>query len=149
MMKVIHPRIKTIIGGLGLILPLILCSYTTNYYLFMFLYSFGTGFSFGLLYMPALKHSWVYFPSHKGLVSGIILSFYSIGSIIAVIVTQSVANPDNISPVYDYQKDEYIYPPESEVTRAVPRMLRALAWLYGSMMLASCALVSSRKFSKG
>ena len=146
MMNVMHPRVQTLIGGLGLILPLILCSYTTNYYLFMFLYSFGTGFSFGILYMPALKHSWVYFPSHKGLVSGIILSFYSIGSIIAVIVTQYVANPSNISPVFDYKKDEYIYPPESEVTQAVPRMLRALAWLYGAMIVLSCVLISSRRF---
>jgi MFS family permease len=146
MMNVINPRVQTLIGGVGLILPIILCSYTTNYYLFMFLYSFVTGFSFGILYMPALKHSWVYFPSHKGLVSGIILSFYSIGSIIAVIVTQSVANPDNISPVFDYQKDEYIYPPESEVTKAVPRMLRALAWLYGGMIVLSCVLISSRRF---
>lgn len=146
MMNFMHPRVQTMIGGLGLILPLILCSYTTNYYLFMFLYSFGTGFSFGILYMPALKHSWVYFPSHKGLVSGTILSFNSIGSIIAVIVTQSVANPDNVSPVFDYQKDEYIYPPESEVTQAVPRMLRALAWLYGAMVVLSCMLISSRRF---
>ena len=146
MMNVMHPRVQTLIGGLGLILPLILCSYTTNYYLFMFLYSFGTGFSFGILYMPALKHSWVYFPSHKGLVSGIILSFYSIGSIIAVILTQYVANPDNVSPVFDYKKDEYIYPPESEVTQAVPRMLRTLAWLYGAMIVLSCVLISSRRF---
>jgi MFS family permease len=146
MMKVMHPRVQTLIGGLGLILPLILCSYTTNYYLFMFLYSFGTGFSFGILYMPALKHSWVYFPSHKGLVSGTILSFYSIGSIIAVIVTQYVANPENVSPMFDYKKDEYIYPPESEVTQAVPRMLRALAWLYGAMIILSCVLISSRRF---
>ena len=51
--------------------------------------------------MPALKNSWVYFPSRKGLVSGIILSFYSIGSIIAVVVTQYIANPGNEKPVID------------------------------------------------
>ena len=87
MMSSLHPRIQTLIGGLGLVLPLFLCSYTTNFYLFIGLYSFGTGFAFGVLYMPALKHSWLYFPSKKGLVSGTILSFYSVGSIIAVILT--------------------------------------------------------------
>jgi hypothetical protein len=86
LMTFMHPRVQIIIGGLGLVIPLFLCSYLTNFYQFIILYSFGTGFAFGVLYMPALKHSWVYFPSRKGLVSGIILSFYSIGSIIAVIV---------------------------------------------------------------
>jgi hypothetical protein len=70
-----------------MILPLFFCAQTTDFYLFIGLYSFGTGYGFGILYMPALKHSWLYFPSRKGLISGVILSFYSLGSIIALIIT--------------------------------------------------------------
>ena len=65
--------------------------------------------------MPGLKNSWEYFPSKKGLVSGLILSFYSVGSIFALIITQHVVNPNNIEPVFYKAEHGYYYTPESEV----------------------------------
>ena len=84
----IHPRIQMLIGGLCISIPLFICSYTTSFGLFVFLYSVIIGLGFGLLYMPALRNSWAFFPSKKPLLSGLILSFYSVGAIVWVILTK-------------------------------------------------------------
>jgi hypothetical protein len=86
MIEHMHPRIQTLIGGLSLIIPLYVCSYLVNYYAFLGLYTLGNGVSFGILYMPGIKHSWVFFPERKGLISGIILACYSIGSILSILI---------------------------------------------------------------
>ena len=59
------------------------------------MYSVLIGLGFGLLYMTALKNSWQYFPSKKGLISGLILSCYTVGAILWTIITKSIANPNN------------------------------------------------------
>ena len=94
----LHPKIQTAIGGICIVLPLFVCSYITNLALFVALYSTLIGAGFGLLYMPALKNSWQYFPSKKGLISGLILSCYSIGAILWVVTTMQLANPHNQKP---------------------------------------------------
>ncbi len=70
--------------------------------------------SFGLLYMPGLKNAWQYFPSKKGLISGIILSSYSVGAIFWILITKAVANPRNESPMEIYiiegKKESFYYP---------------------------------------
>ncbi len=96
--KGMNPRIQTGLGGICLVSPLIICSYTTNFTLFVFTYSVMIGLAFGLLYMPSLKNSWQYFPNKKGLISGIILSCYSVGAIAWTLITKSVANPTNEKP---------------------------------------------------
>jgi hypothetical protein len=63
------------------------------------MYSVVMGLSFGLLYMPGLKNSWQYFPSKKGLISGMILACYSVGAIMWIILTKVIANPNNESPL--------------------------------------------------
>lgn len=83
----VNPKIQVSIGGILMFSSLLTCSYTTNYALFIFMYSVGIGMSLGLLYMPGLKNSWLYFPSKKGLISGIILSCYSIGAILWTLLT--------------------------------------------------------------
>jgi MFS family permease len=58
MIEKVHPRIQMLIGGLCIVVPLFICSYTQNYYLFIFLYAVVLGLGFGLLYMVSLRNAW-------------------------------------------------------------------------------------------
>jgi hypothetical protein len=52
--------------------------------------------------MPGLKNAWQYFPSKKGLVSGLILACFSTGAIFWILLTKAVANPNDESPMEKY-----------------------------------------------
>jgi hypothetical protein len=67
------------------------------------------GMSLGILYMPGLKNAWQYFPSKKGLISGLILSCYSVGAILWTLFTKAVANPNDESPLEKYSDKEFFY----------------------------------------
>lgn len=127
---------------------LFICSYITSYVLFIFVYSVVIGMSFGLLYMPGLKNAWQYFPSKKGLISGMILACYSVGAIMWTLLTKAVANPNNESPmeIYTFEdKTEYFYYPNQDVVKNVPKMLRLLAYIYLGMIVVSVALIRRRE----
>ena len=74
--------------------------------------------------MPGLKISWEYFPSKKGLISGIILSCYSVGAIFWTLFTKAVANPNDESPMEKYTETEFFYYQNQDVVKNVPQMLR-------------------------
>jgi MFS family permease len=107
-----------IIGGMFVPIPLFICSFVTNFMVFFVLYAMCIGCGFGLIYVLPLRNAWLFFPNHKGMVSGIILSCYSIGAIFWIITTTAVANPNNIQADYVVSKGDYtetLYAPDSEV----------------------------------
>jgi MFS family permease len=136
------------IGGLCICLPLFVCSYTTNFYLFVILYSVVIGLGFGLLYMLSVRNAWQFFPSKKGMISGSIMSCYSVGAIFWILLSKQVANPNNIKPLDIYRhgedKVEYFYTADSEVVKNVPIMLRTLAIIYAAMIVAATVCISKR-----
>ncbi len=89
-------------------LPLFVCSYTASFYLFVILYSVGLGLGFGLLYMLSVRNAWQFFPSKKGMISGSIMSCYSVGAIFWILLSKQVANPNNIKPLDIYRHGEDI-----------------------------------------
>ena len=76
------------LGSVFIVGPLFACSYTQNYYAFVFFFAVCIGVGFGLLYMVSLRNAWQFYPSKKGAMSGIIMSFYSVGAIVWVILTK-------------------------------------------------------------
>jgi MFS transporter, OFA family, oxalate/formate antiporter len=144
----LDPRLQTAIGGAFLVAPLFICSYTKSFGLFVTVYSILIGFAFGLLYMAALKNSWQYFPSKKGMISGLILSCYSVGAIVWTLITKYIANPNNEKPLEILQigdKKEYFYTADQDVVKNVPQMFRTLAFIYIGMIALSVVLINKRK----
>ena len=68
-------------------------SYTTNLNNFIFLYGILGGVGIGITYMIPLVCSMEYFPDNKGLISGIIMSSYGLGSFIFNVVSTKIVNP--------------------------------------------------------
>ena len=117
-MDKIHPKVQMLLGGLCFALPILVCSYVTSFPYFLFFYSIVTGMGFGFIYMLPMRNAWLCYPNHKGMVSGIILSAKSLGSIVSAFLAAAVANPNNMRPTLEVPNGveyEYMYPPDSEV----------------------------------
>ena len=63
---------------------------------FVLLFSVGFGLCNGLTYMVPMEHGWRWFPEKPGLVSGIIIGGFGIGTFVFGIVCNSIVNPDNL-----------------------------------------------------
>ncbi|CDW85525.1 UNKNOWN [Stylonychia lemnae] len=50
------------------------------------------------MYMAPIFAAWMHFPDRKGLVSGVILAGFGLGVFIYNIVSNKIANPQNLSP---------------------------------------------------
>ena len=62
---------------------------------FAMFYSIGFAVNSGLVYMVPVHHSWLWFPNNPGLVSGIILGGFGVGSLIYDNVFTHIINPNN------------------------------------------------------
>ena len=79
------------------------------------------------------------------MISGIILSSYSVGAILWTLLTKAVANPNDESPLDKYSETEYFYYPNQDVVKNVPQMLRYLAYIYFGMIVVAVVLIRRRE----
>ena len=98
----------------------------TNFYAFLCLFSIGFGICNGLTYMVPMNHGWLWFPERPGLISGIIIGGFGIGTFVFNFVCTAIVNPNNEKEV-DGRFPE-------DVNERVPRMLLTLT--------ISCILIS-------
>ena len=96
----VHPKVQMGVGTALFAVPVFFCQYTTNFYVFMFLYSFVLGLGFGVIYMLPIRNAWLFFPEKKGTVSGIILCAKSLGAVCWSQLAEYLANPNGLKPSY-------------------------------------------------
>ena len=106
----------------------------TQFFPFMFLFSIGFGFCNGLTYMVPLQHGWLWFPEKPGLISGIIVGGFGIGTFALNLICLQIVNPDNIAADDDGKF------PES-VDKQVPVMLKTLVLVRLGMAVISCVMI--------
>lgn len=83
-----------------------LSSIVKNFYLFMFLFGALQGFGASILYVLPVKICWEYFPNIKGVVSGIIIGFYGLGSFSFNLIGSHFINPDGINKTNGFYPEE-------------------------------------------
>jgi MFS family permease len=111
------------IGGV-----IVASTFAKNFLTFTLIYSSCFGCCNGLAYTVPLKICWDYFPQKRGMVSGIIICGFGLGSFIFSFLSTLLANPHNLTA--DHKVDEIIfYGPE--VAARVPGMLQKLALSWG------------------
>ena len=94
------------IGGLIALFGLMMASYTTNIYLFIFYFGGVQGLGLGMCYMPPLICGWEWYPDKKGLISGVLSGAYGFSSLIFSFVSYGLINPDDKKPsVYVSEND--------------------------------------------
>ena len=113
--------------GVSLILMSIMVK---SFYPFMFLFASGFGLCNALTYMVPMHHGWLWFPDHPGLVSGIIVGGFGVGTLIFSLVCTALVNPGNEKPVNGVFPDS--------VNERVPHML--LVFTLCRLGIAICAI---------
>jgi MFS transporter, OFA family, oxalate/formate antiporter len=81
------------LGGAISISGIYASTYSHNMWLFVALYGGLSGFGCSINYMIPLVCSWEYFPNKRGLVTGIIVGSYGLGSFIFTQISTHIANP--------------------------------------------------------
>ena len=102
-----------------------------SFYPFMFLFASGFGLCNALTYMVPMHHGWLWFPKYPGLVSGIIVGGFGVGTLIFSLVCTALVNPDNLG-----QEDGKF--PDS-VNERVPHML--VIWTVCRVCIAIASII--------
>jgi len=89
--------------------------------------------------IPTLTAGMNWFPNHKGLVMGIIVSGYGCGSLFFNAVQTEIVNPNNVNLVGEEEKEKYII--DMDVLNRVPNLLLILAAIYFSLGMLGAILV--------
>lgn len=112
--------------------PMIIASTQAQHFTtFLPLFSIGFGLCNGLTYMVPMQHGWLWFPERPGLVSGIIIGGFGIGTLVFGLVCSHIVNPDGEDAV-----DGKFTP---EVNDRVPKMQLILA--ISNIVLAIVAIL--------
>lgn len=112
--------------------PMILAStQAKEFTTFLPLFSIGFGLCNGLTYMVPMQHGWLWFPERPGLVSGIIIGGFGIGTLVFGLVCGHIVNPDGADAVDGKFPDS--------VNELVPHMQLVLA--VSNIALAIVAIV--------
>ena len=104
---------------------LFVASYIKDFYLFAAVYGLVVGICDGILYTLPLWASWKYYPHRKGLVSGVTVGGFGIGTFLFCLLGQQLVNPDNQKATIPGISGEMFY--NEDVYSRVPSMLRVMA----------------------
>lgn len=121
-------------GGVLAIGCVFLSTFTTSLPLFIFLYGFCFGLGIGASYMCPIIAGWEYFPTRKGLVSGLIVGGFGFGSFIFGFIALAIANPNNEKPDTKVAGGK-IFGPENPISDNAPIMLRYLCLMWAVLLL--------------
>ena len=102
-----------------------------------------SGIGTGITYMIPLVCAYKYFPNKKGLMTGIIVGSYGLGSSIFNIIATLIVNPHNMSstiPAPNGDKNLKFFP--IEVASRVPMMSHTLCAVRFGLIFASASLTS-------
>jgi len=106
-----------------------IASFTKNYFVFVIFYGGFSGIGCGINYVTPLVCAWEYYPKRKGLISGIIIGAYGIGSFAYSLIAKALVNPQNFKATKDVGiKDMLLF--DERVALNVPSMLRWLVFIY-------------------
>lgn len=87
-----------LIGMCTILGSLMISSFTSNFWVFLVFYGIGQGVGAAILYVLPVKICWEYYPNRKGIVSGIIIGVFGLGSFTFNMISSNLINPDGIKP---------------------------------------------------
>lgn len=115
-----------------------LSSYTTSFTYFVLLYAIGFGLSSGMIYLIPLYNAYKYFPKNRGLVSGIIMGAYGLGTLISNNIFLLVLNPNNVA-TKKLDDGNHYFP--LEICDLLPKGIRILAIYFAVLLTIGTALL--------
>lgn len=107
----------------------------------MFMFTFAVILSIGvsLCYFPPLVAGWQWLPERKGLVTGIILGAFGLGSFVFSLVSIYVVNPTNELPTVVAPNGSLFF--DAQIAARVPTLLYVLAGCWTALSLIALLLI--------
>lgn len=114
--------------------------------LFCVLYSIAFGCGKGFMYSAAVRAGWSHLPGRKGVASGLIISGFGFGGFFFGLITNRLANPNNLTAQPVEIKPgvtEYFF--SSEVAENVPGMFRKLCMIWTGLLIFGLITITEYK----
>jgi MFS transporter, OFA family, oxalate/formate antiporter len=147
LLKFMPPWSLCILGGVFAIGGVFLASFMTSYIGFVLIYPTFFGIGVGFSYMAPIICGWEYFPTKRGLISGLIVGGFGFGSFIFSYISLAVVNPSGKEP--DVKVDGgKIFGPDDPISSRVPLMIRINCAIW-TFLLLSAVLIIRRKSHHG
>ncbi len=135
-----NPKTIVAVGGFIALAGKWFASYTTDIWLFIALYGILGGIGNGMSYMIPLVCTWEYFPKRRGLVTGIIVSGYGLGSFISAQGSTLLVNPESKNATIVINEDLRYF--TWDVASRVPSMMRTLCAIWTVLTVSAVILIS-------
>ena len=114
-----NAKLVICLGGTLSLSGVYLSSYTTGIRSFLAMYCCMNGIGCGTCYFVVLICAWEWFPTKKGLVTGLTLGGYGFGSFLFSLISTRLVNPEHTNPtIYDAANDVTYY--DSSVADRAP-----------------------------
>lgn len=123
-----NPKIIVLIGGSIALTGIFASSYMTNFWAFIITYGVLNGIGSGIMYFIPLVCAWEWFPNKKGLITGIIVGSYGLGSFFFTLLATHIINPNNEKPTIVINKDLNYF--DKDIANHVPSMFRTLVAIW-------------------
>ena len=133
----ISGTIATLSAGLASFVP------ETGFLIFAMFLTGGMGLCIGISYTTPINLGWKAIPERSGLITGLIIGGFGVGSLIFTALGTLIINPDNLGQVSIEEESTGLAIevfPES-VSQRVPIFLRWLAFGYAILTLLTQALI--------
>jgi hypothetical protein len=91
-------HVQMVLGMTVTIGSVLISSFQTNFYVFLLFYGILQGIGAAMLYVLPVKTCWGYYPNRKGIVSGIIIGVFGLGSFTFNMISSKLINPDGVKP---------------------------------------------------
>ena len=145
-------RLSTALGCVALVSGVMLSYWTikVTYWIFLVTYGVLYGVGAGLAYIGPLYSVIRWFPSHKGLVNGIIVAGYGGGALVFNFVQTEYLNHENYSPTqicHDRSRERY-FDNETLLDR-VPSSFLFLGGIYFIIQFVGCLMIFEPRKSSG
>lgn len=140
--KNLNPKYIILIGGSIAITGIYCSTLTTNLWVFIVLYGALMGVGTGMNYMVPLLCGYEYFPNRQGLITGIVLGCYGLGSSIFNLLATKIVNPNNEGTTIQSKTDPNLRFFGPEVANRVPIMFRYLCLIWIVLVIISASLIS-------
>ena len=142
----IGARLTIALSGSILSLCYIVCSFITEATAFAVVYGMCVGFGAGCGSFTPVWPSWLYFPKHRGLATGIIMFGFGFGACIFGLTFTFLTNPNNEPATIQVSGDAKLF--SYSVARHVPWTLRYMGFMYMALTAAAVLLVSDPAVSR-
>ena len=128
-----------VFGGIALG-GILLSSYCTSMWAFIWFYAALSGLGQGSMYMLPMVCGWEYFPNRKGLVTGITVGAYGFSSFVFNPIITMMINPNNREAKIIVNHDLTFF--EEDIAKRVPGTIRTLALIWTFLVVFSALLIS-------